>query len=125
MLPAPVGFVVKNGSKILSFTGGGIPVPLSCTAIVTVPFSCRVRTETVVQGHGGRLRVEGPWCRTEYDGFYGEAYDEPAGMQKYGSAHGEERCVYRVRAEYTLEPPVVADSVYLAHVQEALPRSKK
>ena len=32
-VPVPVGFVVKKGSKILSFTFGGIPGPLSDTRI--------------------------------------------------------------------------------------------
>ena len=101
-------------------TGHHAVVVLEVEAVSNFPIEPRwIHTDAF--GALRNYRVEGPWCRTEYDGFYGEAYDEPAGMQKYGSAHGEERCVYRVRAEYTLEPPVVADSVYLAHVQEALP----
>ena len=81
--------------------------------------------------HAGALgtmrdfRIDGPWCRQEYDNFYGEDYEEPLGMQKYGRSHGEEHCVYLVRAEYTLAPPVAADSVYLAHLRDALPQPQK
>src|SRR5262245_56714909 len=34
-VPSPAGFVVKNGLKILSFTSGGMPVPLSLMRIST------------------------------------------------------------------------------------------
>src|SRR5262249_49332748 len=35
-VPSPAGFVVKNGLKILSFTSGGMPVPLSRIRISTL-----------------------------------------------------------------------------------------
>src|SRR5215470_12685325 len=34
-VPSPAGFVVKNGSNILSFTSGAMPVPLSRIRIST------------------------------------------------------------------------------------------
>ena len=70
------------------------------------------------------FRIDGPWCRAEYDGFYGEAYNDLPGWRS-ASYYGEERCIYRIRAEYTLAPPVIADSLYLAHIQEALPQLDK
>ena len=34
-VPLPTSLVVKNGSKILSITSGGMPVPVSDTSIST------------------------------------------------------------------------------------------
>ncbi len=45
-VPEPVGFVVKNGSKIFSRTSSGMPGPLSATRISTCPCSRRVVTVT-------------------------------------------------------------------------------
>lgn len=63
------------------------------------------------------VRLEGPWCWMDYAGFY-DTYGDMPRLGDPRLTHGTERCLYRVRAEYTLDPSLAApDSALLAHLQ--------
>ena len=68
------------------------------------------------------FRLEGPWCRTEYEGFY-ETYDERRWAEHYGGAQVKQYCVYRVRAEYTLAASSAPDSVFRAQLRDVIAQS--
>ncbi len=61
--------------------------------------------------------IDGPWCRTEYQGFFEEEYDEPPGLWKNDGFGMQQHCVYQIRAEYTLAEAPTADSVLLADLR--------
>lgn len=64
------------------------------------------------------FRIEGPWCRTDYEMFYADEDDDHPWTRKFSNTHGKEHCVYRLRAEYTMpQPTLTSDSLFIAHLQ--------
>ncbi len=56
-MPLPISFVVKNGSKILSFTSGGMPWPESSTSIATYSAAGSAPSSKSAHSAGVTLRV--------------------------------------------------------------------
>lgn len=100
-------------------TGTHALVELNLEAISAIPITPKW-LNTHALGTLRDFQIDGPWCRTEYSDL--DIYDPDVPPSYWKTVQeGEERCIYRVRAEFTLREPALPHSDYLAHVRTIVP----